>query len=240
MAMCAMAAEEGIETIVATPHVLRGRWKNTSRRELDTRMAELRERTGDTPHLLLGSEYFFAHDIDDVLRAGKAIVPLAGSRYVLIELDANNVPPHIEGPLYRMQLDGWRPILAHPERNRVLQNRPELLVSLIEAGVRTQVTAGSLLGDFGSVARKCAESWVRRGMVHFLATDAHNMKRRQPRARKAIAALERLAGAGVARALTHDNPEAVIQNRPLPFEPDPLPPAQPGFFNRVKELFNKQ
>jgi protein-tyrosine phosphatase len=240
VAMCALAAEEGIEAIVATPHVLRGRWKNTSRRELEGKVAELRERTNDTPRLLLGSEYFFAHDVDEVLRAGRAIVPLAGSRYVLIELDANNVPPHIEGPLYRMQLDGWRPILAHPERNRVFQNRPELLVSLIEAGVRTQITAGSLLGDFGSVARKSAEAWVRRGMVHFLATDAHNMKRRPPKAKRAIAALQSIAGERVTRALTEDNPKAVIENRPLPFEPEPLPAAKPGFFNRVKELFSKQ
>jgi protein-tyrosine phosphatase len=238
--MCAMAAEEGIETIVATPHVLRGRWKNTSRRELDARIGELRERTNDTPRLLLGSEYFFAHDVDEVLRAGKAIVPLAGSRYVLIELDANNVPPHIEGPLYRMQLDGWRPILAHPERNRVFQNRPELLVSLIEAGVRTQITAGSLTGDFGSTARKSAESWLRRGMVHFVATDAHNMTRRPPRTKKALAALRNLAGDDVAHALTKDNPRAVLENRPLPFEPDPLPADEPGFFKRIKELISKQ
>jgi tyrosine-protein phosphatase YwqE len=77
-------------------------------------------------------------------------------------------------------------------------------------------------------------------MVHFLATDAHNTKRRPPKAKRAIAALQTIAGERVTKALTEDNPKAVIENRPLPFEPDPLPAAEPGFFNRVKELFSKQ
>src|SRR3954453_9174529 len=75
--LCRMSADEGIETIVATPHVLRGRWKNTSRPQLETTLADLRARIGDTPRLLLGSEYFFAHDVAEVMRAGNAIIPLA-------------------------------------------------------------------------------------------------------------------------------------------------------------------
>src|SRR5207244_12748704 len=60
--LCRMSADEGIETIVATPHVLRGRWKNTSRAQLEAILADLQSRIGDAPRLLLGSEYFFAHD----------------------------------------------------------------------------------------------------------------------------------------------------------------------------------
>src|SRR5947208_9552567 len=80
--LCRMSADEGIETIVATPHVLRGRWKNTSRAQLESILADLQSRIGDAPRLLLGSEYFFAHDIAEVMRGG-AIIPLAGSRYIL-------------------------------------------------------------------------------------------------------------------------------------------------------------
>jgi len=63
--LCQMSAEEGIETIVATPHVLRGRWKNTSRAQLEGLIADLQARAG-APRLLLGSEYFFAHDVAEV------------------------------------------------------------------------------------------------------------------------------------------------------------------------------
>ena len=237
VAMCRMAAEEGIEAIVATPHVLRGRWRAMPLAELQERIGMLREKAGDTPRLLLGSEYFFGHDVAEVLRAGDAIVPLAGSRYILFELTANNVPPMLEQPLYRMQLDGWAPILAHPERNIVFQSHPELLTGLIEHGVRVQITAGSLTGAFGPEARRAAEDWVGRGMVHFLATDAHNTTKRAPRVREAIAVLRDIAGDAVAEALAVRNPRAVIENRALEYEPEPVREDATGLFARFRAFF---
>jgi protein-tyrosine phosphatase len=235
--MCRAAEEEGIETIVATPHVLRGRWKAFSIPELEARIEELRSRVGKTPRLLLGSEYFFAHDIVEVLNARNAIVPLAGSRYVLIELAANSVPPMIEQPLYRMQLEGWVPILAHPERNLVFQAKPDALAELLTHGVRTQVTAGSLTGEFGPQARHAAETFLRRGLVHFVATDAHNMTKRMPRIREAKATLEELVGPEVADALIRRNPLAVVENGALPYDPDPVPEPESGFFTRLRSFF---
>src|SRR5512142_1490099 len=91
--MCAASAEEGIETIVVTPHVLRGRWRPVSHADLNAKIEELRVRTNDTPHLLLGSEYFFAHDMPEVLRGGTSVIPLAASRAVLVEFASNAVPP---------------------------------------------------------------------------------------------------------------------------------------------------
>jgi protein-tyrosine phosphatase len=239
VAMCRAALDEGIEAIIVTPHVLRGRWKTFGIPELEMRIAELRRRVGERPRLVLGSEYFFAHDVVEVLGAGNAIVPLAGSRYVLIELAANSVPPLIEQPLYRMQLEGWVPVLAHPERNLVFQAKPELLAELLEHGVKTQITAGSLTGEFGSQARRAAETFLRRNLVHFIATDAHNMTKRPPRIREARALLDQLAGAEVAEALVVRNPRAVLENRPLEYDPEPLAEAGPGFFTRLRSFFGR-
>ena len=238
--MCRIAADEGIDTIIATPHVLRERWRTPERDELESRIATLREKTNDRPRLLLGSEYFFAHDMAEVLRAGRPIVPLADSRYVLVELAANSVPPLIEQPLYRIQLDGWTPILAHPERNSMLQAHTELLAELIEHGVRMQITAGSLTGEFGPRARAVSETWLRHGLVHFMATDAHNTSRRPPRARQAIKRLRELAGDDVCDALTVRNPRAVIENRPLDFEPEPSVPETGGLLTRLKGFFGRK
>ena len=236
--MLAMAAEEGIETIVATPHVLRGRWPVRSPRELEDRAQTLREKTGNKPRLILGSEYFFAHDMADVLEAGNAIVPLAGSRYVLLELAANSVPPLFEQPLYRAQLAGWIPIIAHPERNLVFQSRPDLLAALIHHGARTQITVTSLLDAFGRDARVAAETFLRLGLVHFVATDAHNTDKRPPQVKEGLSALRALTGDSVADALSRHNPAAVIENRPLPFVPDPVDekPAD-GLFTRLRSFF---
>ena len=239
VAMCRAAREEGIETIVATPHVLRGRWKSYSIPELEARLAELRQRVGDAPRLILGSEYFFGHDVVEVLDARNAIVPLAGSRYVLVELAANSVPPLIEQPLYRMQLGGWVPVLAHPERNVVFQTKPDVLAELLDHGVKTQVTAGSLTGAFGPQARRAAETFLRRNLVHFIATDAHNMTRRPPRVKEAKAVLEELVGSEVADALMVRNPRAVIENRSLDYDPEPIPEAGGGFFTRLLSFFRR-
>src|SRR5215212_3680298 len=154
VAQCRLAADEGIDTIIATPHVLRGRWQNTSKHDLALRLEKLRSLVGNTPHLILGSEYFFAHDIAEMLSTGEAIVPLAGSRYVLIEFASHTIPPLVEQPLYRVQLDGWIPVIAHPERNVVFQSKPDLLASLIALGAKTQVTNGSFTGEFGSDAKQ--------------------------------------------------------------------------------------
>jgi protein-tyrosine phosphatase len=237
--MCRAALSEGIDTIVATPHVLRGRWRTYSPLELQMRIDELRRRVGDAPRLLLGSEYFFSHDAVELLAAGDAIVPLAGSRYVLIELAANSVPPMFEQPLYRMQLDGWTPILAHPERNLVFQRHPELLASYIGHGAKTQLTLSSLTGDFGAEAKRAAHDMVRRNFVHFVATDAHNMTKRAPRVGPGAAVLHELAGEAVARALMVENPRCVVEKRPLAYDPEPPFEENRGFLTRLRSFFQR-
>ncbi|HEX7706696.1 MAG TPA: CpsB/CapC family capsule biosynthesis tyrosine phosphatase [Thermoanaerobaculia bacterium] len=235
--MCSIAASEGIETIVATPHVLRGRWPAFTLQELAAKLRALQVRTGNTPKLLLGSEYFFAHDMCDVLQAGESIAPLAGSRYVLLELPANGVPPMIEQPLYRAQLEGWTPILAHPERNLMLQARPELLRSLVEHGLKTQLTAGSLVGEFGKKAQAAAETFLEAGLIHFLATDAHNTTKRPPRVSAAIRRLRELVGDEIADQLTRHNPAAVVAGAGLPWDPEPGEEVNHGLFTRVRRFF---
>jgi protein-tyrosine phosphatase len=235
--MCAAAAEEGIEAIVATPHVLRGRWPKFSPRELESRIGELRARVGETPRLLLGSEYFFSHDMTELLREGTAVLPLAAGRYVLLELPSNSVPPMFNQPLYRAQLEGWLPILAHPERNTVFQANPDLLAALIGHGLRVQITASSLTGAFGPQARAAAETFLQRRLVHFVATDAHNMEKRPPRVREALKVLREVAGDAAAEALTRGNPLAVIESRALPYEPEPEELPSPGLFTRLRQFF---
>ncbi len=233
-----MAVDDGIETIVATPHVLRGRWRAVGQAELEAKLDALRQKIGGSPRLLLGSEVFFGHDIAEVLRGGKTILPLAGTRYVLIEFAANAVPPMVESPLFQLQLDGWTPLIAHPERNSVFQAKPELLAGLIEHGARTQITAGSLTGDFGSEAQMAAQQWLSAGLVHIIASDAHNPRKRPPRMTAARRAVEAIVGPDAADALTRRNPAAVVEGRPLDYEPEPrLRPPADGFLTRLKKFF---
>ena len=239
--LCRMAADEGIETIVATPHVLRGRWKNTSRPQLNGILDELRANVGDTPRIVLGSEYFFAHDMDEMLR-NESILPLAGSRYVLVEFASHTVPAFVRDPLYRVQLDGWTPVIAHPERNVIFRAKPELLASLIRIGIKTQVTTGSITGEFGPEAQASVRDWVKRGWVHAFATDAHNPTKRPPRFRAAREQVVDLVGENIAHALFSGNPKSMLENRGLVYDPD-IPELDGnqhnGLFHRMRRLLTK-
>lgn len=230
--LCRMAAAEGIEVIVATPHVLRGLWNPTSIDTLSGLVATLREKIGERPALMLGAECFFNHDIAGALRDGTAI-PLAGSRFVLIEFAANAIPPLVERALYQIQLDGWTPVIAHPERNAVFQSRPELLASLIRLGAKAQVTATSFTGEFGGKAEKAARGWLRQELIHFVATDAHNVKRRPPSLQACVRVITEIAGENVMKWLTVENPRAMLDGKPLPYDPEPRLIPKEGIFRTL-------
>jgi protein-tyrosine phosphatase len=151
------------------------------------------------------------------------------------------VPPLFEQPLYRAQLDGWVPIIAHPERNLVYQSHPDQLAKLIDHGARVQITATSLLGAFGRDAQRAAELFLERRLVHFIATDAHNTDKRPPRVHQAIERLRNLAGEGARVAISVENPRAVIENRPLPYVPDPVEERpSDGLFTRLRRFFRSR
>ena len=134
------------------------------------------------------------------------------------------------------------PVIAHPERNVVFQSKPEFLASLIRIGVKTQVTTGSVTGEFGPEAQTAAIDWLQRGWVHVMATDAHNVTKRQPRFRAARARVVDLVGEEIARLLFVDNPKSIVENRGLVYDPD-LPDSSGSesgrLFSRLRKLLKK-
>ena len=215
VALCQMAAADGITTIVATPHVLRGRWQNTSPAVLEQLAADLRERINNSPRIILGSEVFFGHDIADIAAQGDTIIPLAGSRYVLVEFAAHAIPPLVEQPFYRLQLGGWTPVIAHPERNAVFVAKPRLLATLVSLGAKVQITAGSFVGDFGPDAQRAAFEWIEKRIVHIVASDAHNTKHRPPSLKEAYEYVAKVCGPARAEMLFVRNPAATLTGDPV-------------------------
>ena len=240
VALCQMAAADGITTIVATPHVLRGRWQNTSPAVLEQLAADLRERINNSPRIILGSEVFFGHDIADIAAQGDTIIPLAGSRYVLVEFAAHAIPPLVEQPFYRLQLGGWTPVIAHPERNAVFVAKPRLLATLVSLGAKVQITAGSFVGDFGPDAQRAAFEWIGKRIVHIVASDAHNTKKRPPRMSAAFAAVQEAAGEEIAAALFQHNPQAIVDGHALQYDPEPQAvESKRGLLNRVAQFWKR-
>ncbi|MGH9399594.1 MAG: CpsB/CapC family capsule biosynthesis tyrosine phosphatase, partial [Thermoanaerobaculia bacterium] len=108
------------------------------------------------------------------------------------------------------------PVVAHPERNLVFARNPERLAELVARGALAQVTAGSLLGDFGKGPMAACEEFLRRGLVHLVASDAHSLDLRPPRLSAARDRVRRDWGREAEERLFEANPEALLKSRPIP------------------------
>ncbi len=115
-----------------------------------------------------------------------------------------------------MMRDDLIPIISHPERNAALAGSPEILREMIGQGAIGQVTAQSLTGGFGRRVRKTAEDLLRRGLVHVIASDAHNSGSRPPRLAKAVAAAAKIVGTARALAMVTTVPAAILANEQVP------------------------
>ena len=217
VAMCRMAAADGCEAMVATPHQRRGEWWNDDREHLEALARHLGEAVGPGFRIFLGGEIHVDSQIlseVEQLPAGGGILPLAGSRWLLLELGPAGTPAEVSHLIHELVVSGWKPILAHPEFIPWLD--PGLVARLVALGATTQVTAMSVTGDFGRRPQQGSLALIEAGLVHFVASDSHGTARRPPGLSRACQALADRWGEDLARRLTVDNPRAVIENRPLP------------------------
>jgi protein-tyrosine phosphatase len=221
--MARIAAGDGIEQMVSTPHMFNGLSNNPEPSEILERVAALNEAIGSGGlKVLPGNEVHVSHEIAEQARNNR-VTKINSRNYMLVEFPQLTVPVGADELFYKLLLQGVRPILVHPERNGQIQARPSIVATFVERGVLIQVTAMSVTGEFGPAARTCAERLLRHNCVHFLATDAHRPNRRPPILSKGRAAAAAIIGDEPARALVEDNPRAVVNGNvveaapPIPF-----------------------
>ena len=143
-------------------------------------------------------------------------VPGPFFRYVLLELPGDLVPPGFDWFLFELGRAGYTAVLTHPERCGAVQADLAVLEDLVDGGVLVQVSASGLTGDFGRRVRGAARRMLRRGLVHCLASDCHDLRRRPPRLAEAVAEAARIVGPEAAGALVEANPAAILAGEPLP------------------------
>jgi protein-tyrosine phosphatase len=218
VAMVKMAASDGCVALVATPHQRRDEWNTSDPVRLAERLAEIVARAKGAPDLHLGAEIRVDSDLlaDLDRRERSGVLPLAGSRWLLLELDPEGVGPDPVDLVEELGARGWRPILAHPEMIPFLwDDEIDWFPRLVESGASLQVTAMSVTGEFGRGPRERAWQLLDAGWVQFVASDAHRPDWRPPGLSRAFAQLEARLGEAAARALTVEHPRAVIEDRPL-------------------------
>jgi protein-tyrosine phosphatase len=215
--MCRAAADDGVETIIVTPHQRHGFWPNDDRRILQALFKKLRTAAGEKPALALGAEIRvdseLLHEVD--LLPGGSLLALAGSKYLLLEFASVSSEPDPRPLVHELIVGGWFPILAHPERIPWFVDQPALVAELVERGALVQLTAGSVTGELGRGPQACCSLLLDEDLVHFVATDMHDATIRPPRLSEGFRAIAKGWGEDRARQLIDQNPRAVLENRQL-------------------------
>ena len=223
VSMARMAAKDGITHVVATPHANNIYTFDPER--IARKMTVLRSALACEAIPLTiasGCDFHLSYDNMQDAIAHPRKYTLNGGDYLLVELPDHGLSPHLDEAFYELGLAGMRPILTHPERNPTLQRDPQRLASWMRIGLLIQVTAGSVVGQMGRSAERMAHKMLADRWVHFLATDAHNIKSRPPQMRAAHDLVAKKYGVDYAERLCTTNPMAAYEGRGLPEQDEPL------------------
>ena len=170
------AVSNGVTDIIVTPHFILGSSYNKEKKDNKKLLAELKDKVESENidiNLHLGNEIFV--DIEMVsLLIKKKIASLNDTRYVLFELPMNNEYKNIRKTLFDLQRAGFVPVIAHPERYKIIKENPKLIEEWIEAGAVFQGNIGSLLGRYGKEAKATLEILLRHEAITFLGSDTHH------------------------------------------------------------------
>ena len=220
VAMCRMAAADGITHQVATPHA-NDRY-HYDRAYLQGLVAHLQQQVGNALTLSLGCDFHLSYDnMQDVL-ANPARYTIGSSRYMLVELSNYSVPQQIADCFMQLGDRGITPVITHPERNPILRENLQRVVEWAEQGCVIQLTGAALTGFWGERVRRAAHWLLEHDAAHVLATDAHDTEKRIPVLSTAREAAAEICGDEVADALVDANPAAVLNSQPLPYFPRPV------------------
>jgi len=220
LAMARMAVADGIQVMACTPHFMQGLYDNEAS-DIRRRVAAFQQRLSEADiglSVVVGSDAHIRPDFLSCLREGRLLC-LNNSRYVLFEPPHNIAPPRLEDLLFNIVTAGYVPILTHPERLKWIESQFTVFEQLVRAGVWMQITGGSLTGRFGRRPKYWAEKMLASGLVHIMATDAHNLSSRPPVLSEALEVAEAEVGLDEAKNLVLVRPINVLDNEPVNHSP---------------------
>ncbi len=228
VAMARIARDDGITHIAGTPHMAKGNFgfpEPGVLEEARERLAGALQEEGIGVTILAGAEVHITHGLMDEVRSRRKGLTLAGSAYLIVEFPHDHVFSGAKELFFELMSEGFIPIIAHPERNRMFGGSPKLLYELVDLGALVQVNAGSLIDGRDGEAGEAVGRFLELGLVHVIASDGHNTHSKAPRLAAAAEKAAAIVGEAGAASLVTDNPRAIIEDREIPFRPDPVVPG---------------
>ena len=213
LALLKLAAADGIRRMVATPHINPGYFDN-NKNTIQQSLQQLRQALSQQQipiEIAAAAEIRVTADLMPAFEQGQ--LPILGhwqqQQVLLLEFPHSHIPAGSDKLVKWLMQRGVLPMIAHPERNRDVQNDPKLLAPFIRAGCLFQLTASSLLGDLGSRHQECAQLLLSQRLFTVMASDSHNVLRRPPKLTAARDEVSRLTDETYANALVLQNPQTL-------------------------------
>lgn len=211
--MARIAVEDGITHVACSPHIYPGMYENSTgviQQSIDEFAAFLRT-DGIALELGIAADVHLVPEVLQGLKTGR-IPTINNSRYFLLEPPHHVAPPRFNESLFDLLASGYIPVITHPERLSWVGDYYDAFLQAVRAGAWIQLTAGSISGRFGEKTQRWSEQMLDDGIVHIIATDAHNVGRRSPFLREGMVAAAKWVGDEEARLMVFERPRAIWNN----------------------------
>jgi protein-tyrosine phosphatase len=236
--MLQIAEGQGISDVFATSH-----FKEIIRPEEESDYFEklkiLQQEAADnniSVNIHSGGELFYSLFMNKVVKQHK-VATLAGlGQYILMEFSLFIMPSGVEDVLFKLTMDGFIPIIAHPERYPSIRKNPYKALDYLRFGAIYQMNAGSILGSFGKDIQKVSMWMLENKLVHFISSDAHTIKNRTFRMQEAAAALKPHLDENYIADLVENNARKILNSEKI--EKVKIPDlSREGILQKLKKKF---
>lgn len=191
----------GYTKLITTPHIMWDMYKNT-REDILTRLDELRtavKEEGLNVEIHAAAEYFLDDYVQDLVHNNQPLLTIS-DKMVLTEFSMALPPMHLKDILFSLQMQGYLPVIAHPERYLYLQNQKDFYEELRTIGCLFQINILSLGNYYGKAAHELALYLIKKGYYELLGTDLHHPRHLEALHQPAIeSAIKKLLDSGKIR-----------------------------------------
>lgn len=216
------AKQAGFTKIISTSHYIQGYYEydENDRMQLLEKIKKWGQTPADStnelngPELYLGSEIYITAEMPELLKEKKAST-INNSKYVLFELPLNTEPLIAKEVVYRLIENGYVPIIAHPERYSYVKESPEYVKELAEMGTLFQANYGSIIGMYGTKAKKTVKKLLKEDLIQFLGSDVHRTNQIYSKIPKVMKKLKKILSEEKLEELTTTNAQKVLNNQDI-------------------------
>ena len=210
------AKKAGFEAIISTSHYIPGQFEfdEASRKQFLQVIGMGAKNLGIDIELVLGSEIYVTYDMVQSLKEHRAST-INGTKYVLLELPMQTELPNVKNMIYDLISNGFKPIIAHPERYAYVKQDPNWLIEYLELGVLFQSNYGSIIGIYGKEAQKTVKLLLKNNMIHFLGSDVHKPRTIYAKMPEIMQELRKILERDELKKLTKTNAQLVLENKPI-------------------------